>query len=521
MTGKGYGRLHHAEKIRGYAAPTMSTHLNRRALLLAGAGTFTTAALLTFEPAVAGTATTKVFRGKFTDPDGPDWVYLPFDVPAGVNRIDVSYTYSPTHLPVGTSINVVDIGIFDPSGKGIGNIAGFRGWSGGARDSFTLSRSDATPGYLAGPITPGRWRIALGPYQIQGAGTPYEVTVTLTYGEAGDAFVSNPAPVAIEGTGAGWYRGDLHVHTVHSDGSQTQAEVLQYAVAAGLDFIGTSEHNTSSAQRTWGDYLVGDYADFLVIAGEEVTTRAGHWLATGLDATRRKGTWIDWRYLPKDKKLARFTQKVRDLGGLSIAAHPYQLGGGITWEFGYGFSQMDAIEVWNGPWSGLNAVANDKAVAQWHALLVKGVFKPAVGNSDTHKQSQTIGLAQTVVRAESLSADAIIAGYRGGHSWITGSSAVGLSFTATLDDVSGECGDRVPSTKGDQVAVHLEVTATGAELDGTVATLIGPKGVLATAPAVDGTITLDTTVPGGLAFVRAEVKQGSTMVALTNPIFLS
>ena len=214
-----------------------------------------------------------------------------------------------------------------------------------------------------------------------------------------------------------------------------------------------------------------------MIAGEEVTTRAGHWLATGLKNDRPKRTWIDWRYRPEDHLLKRFTQTVRDQGGLSIAAHPYQLGGGITWEFGYGFGPMDAIEVWNGPWSGLNAVANDKAVAQWHQLLVRGVFKPAVGNSDTHKQSQQIGLAQTVVRAESLSADAIIAGYRGGHSWITGSSAVGLTFTATLGDVTGECGDRVPSTATDQVAVHLEVTGVDGSLEGSVATLIGPKGV--------------------------------------------
>ena len=52
-----------------------------------------------------------------------------------------------------------------------------RGWSGGARTSFRISRGSATPGYLAGSITPGRWRVALGPYQIVSR-VPYEVTVT-------------------------------------------------------------------------------------------------------------------------------------------------------------------------------------------------------------------------------------------------------------------------------------------------------------------------------------------------------
>ena len=486
-------------------------HLDRRALLLAGAGTVATAALMTFEPAVAGTTTKKVFKGQFKGSNVLDWVYLPFTVPAGVREIEVSYDYTPTSGgPITT--NVVDIGIFDPSGNGLGNAAGFRGWSGGARRSFRLSKTSATPGYLAGPISKGRWRIALGPYQISATGTPYEVTVKLHHGKPGKAFVPTPAPTSVPGTGQGWYRGDLHVHTVHSDGSQTQPQVIAAAQAAGLNFIGTSEHNTSSAQLTWGTYTPDD---FLVIPGEEVTTRAGHWLAAGLP----DGTWIDWRYRPEDDEFPTFAQQARDAGGLVVAAHPFNPIDSIRWDFGY--DDVDAIEVWNGPWSGVNAYPNSQAVKQWHTLLTQGIFKPAVGNSDSHNTGQQIGLAQTVVRAESLSADAIMSGYRLGHSWITGSSEVDLEFTATLGAVTGSCGDTVPSTAADEVAVHLGVTGVP---DGSIATLIGGPGVPPTAVATDGTITLDAVVPGGTAFVRAEVHltdPSKTMVALTNPIFLT
>ncbi|HEU5038641.1 MAG TPA: CehA/McbA family metallohydrolase [Nocardioides sp.] len=474
-------------------------HLDRRALLLAGTGAATTAAVLTFEPAEAGSTVTKKFTGTFQPDDTEDWHYLPFRVPSGVRQIDVSYSYPPpidTHL--GYSKNVVDIGLFDADG--------FRGWSGGARKKFRLTRTTATPGYLAGPIRAGRWRVALGPYQIVSP-VKYEVTVTLHFGKKGEMFRPTPAPTAVAGTGQGWYRGDLHVHTVHSDGSQTQVDVLGYAKARGLDFIGTSEHNTSSATRTWGTFVPDD---FLVISGEEVTTRAGHWLATGLPA----GTWIDWRYRPEDGRLAGITQQVRDLGGLSIAAHPYIPVPSIRWDFGSDFAEMDAIEVWNGPWDGFD----EQAVRRWHQLLTAGTFKPAVGNSDTHNQGQTIGLAQTVVRAEALATDAIVAGYRGGHSWIAESSDVDLHLTATLDDVSGECGDRVPSDAGQQVAVHLDATG----VDGCVATLLGPgTAVYGTAAAVDGAITLDVDVRGGTAFVRAEIRRNKDMVALTNPIFLT
>lgn len=493
----------------------MTGELDRRRLLLAGAGVATTAALITFEPAAAGeTKRTKTFKGWLEPEKAPDWVYLPFVVPKGVRAISVKYSYEP--MDVGpTTFNTVDIGIFDSSGKGLGKGAGFRGWSGGKRSSFRIDRSTATPGYLAGPISPGRWHIVLGPYQLVDPGTPYRVDVTLHFGKlAGKPFKRNPPARSVVGRGAGWYRGDLHVHTVHSDGSQTPKQVVARARAAGLDFIGTSEHNTSSATRVFGGATP---KDFLVITGEEVTTRAGHWLATGLPA----GAWIDWRYRPEDNKLATFTSKTRALGGLAIAAHPFQIGTGNGWKFGDDFAEMDALEVWNGPWSGLNATANEKAVAHWQKMLTDGVFKPAVGNSDTHNPTQQIGLAHTVVRSTSLSVKDLIAGYRAGHSWITGSSAVDLTFTASRGGATAECGDHLGGGSGD-AAVHLQVSGVP---DGAVANLIGPgpaSGLpLAVGTAVGGAITLDHTAPGGTAWVRVEVRSAGAMVAMTNPIFLT
>ena len=77
------------------------------------------------------------------------WAYLPFEVPAGVQRIRVTTSHSD--FGVGAlARNVLDLGIFGPAGYGLGNAAGFRGWSGGARDSFVISSGYATPGYLAG-----------------------------------------------------------------------------------------------------------------------------------------------------------------------------------------------------------------------------------------------------------------------------------------------------------------------------------------------------------------------------------
>lgn len=80
--------------------------------------------------------------------------------------------------------------------------------------------------------------------------------------------------------------GDGHLHTVHSDGRRTPAQLAAAARAAGRDFMVSTEHNTPSASLQWGEHAG---ADLLILNGEEVTTRSGHWPAWNLKAGRN---WI-------------------------------------------------------------------------------------------------------------------------------------------------------------------------------------------------------------------------------------
>ncbi|WP_372729507.1 CehA/McbA family metallohydrolase, partial [Nocardioides sp.] len=475
--------------------------LDRRSLLLSGAGVTTYAAAATFEPASAGPgrikkSRTHTFTGHFDGVNTPDWHYLPVKLPRGVREIEVSYAHESRNTGAGFSLNVIDIGIFDPSGHELGDAAGFRGWSGGARQEFRISRTRATPGYLPGPMTPGTWHVILGPVAIVPPGVDWSVTVTLHFGRPGRRFVPKPAPRSVKGTGPGWYRGDLHLHTVHSDGKHTPRQLIRLAREAGLDFIASTEHNTSSANSVWGRHTP---RDFLVIGGEEITTRAGHWLAVGIPA----GAWIDWRYRPADDELPRFTDQVRALGGLAVAAHPWVPIPSTKWDFGYDYAAMDAIEIWNGPWT----LDDQFGVEHWHAMLVAGRFVPVLGNSDSHHEGQTVGRAQTVVRASSLATRAIVRALKQGHSWIAESAAVDLTFTATLGDASASCGDRLAAADGDMVAVRLVVTGA----PGCLAQIRGPLGPLAGSPtAADGSATVTAQVPAGVApFVRAEVRRPS------------
>ncbi|OJF14072.1 CehA/McbA family metallohydrolase [Couchioplanes caeruleus] len=470
-------------------------------------------AMATARSAAAGPAATPPVTTTFTghSPPGFDqWEYVPFEVPAGVNRISVRRSYEPYVLVPGLLQNVLDIGIFGPAGWGPGAEDGFRGWSGGARDSFTLSASDATPGYLPGRIDPGRWAVALGPIVANPRGMDWQVDVTLEFGPEEPAFVPAPAPTRAAGRGAAWYRGDMHLHTVHSDGSGTQEQTAADARARGLDFFVSTEHNTRSANLTWGRYARDD---LLIIGGEEVTTRHGHWLALGLPADR----WVDWRYAPGDGLFAGYAASVRADGGLVVPAHPSSPGPGSTWEFGH--EHVDGLEVWNGPWT----IDDVNSVRIWDKLLRDGRRLAAFGNSDAHSPA-AVAHPQTVVYAPELSRSAILAALRAGRSYLAGASAATLDLTAAA-------GERVAGP-GQSLEVGddtVEVTARVGGVPSSVVSLHTATGQVATGfvPA-SGAATLTWRTRGSSArYIRVEVQRPrptpttlTTMLLLSNPVWL-
>jgi hypothetical protein len=449
-----------------------------------------------------------------------DFVYLPVQVPPGVRQITVSYTYDTPAVPEGVLGNACDIGVFDQRGIDVGG-RGFRGWSGGARTDFTISAEHATPGYLPGPIEAGTWHVVLGPYTVAPQGMDYSVAVTLSLGERGTPPTPHYPPDHLPGRGRDWYRGDCHLHSVHSDGSRTLEQLAALARAAKLDFINSSDHNTASAHPLLGP-LAGD--DLLILTGEEVTTRNGHYLAIGLDG----GAWIDWRYRARDAAFDRFAARIRRAGGIVVPAHPYGISLASQWKFGY--DDVDAVEVWNGTWT----LDDEASLLTWDNLLTgsarrgDGRWVPAMGNSDAHRDPDVVGLPQTVVLADSLDRHSLLAGIRAGRSWIAENADVRLSLSAAGPD--GEhagIGERLSVGTDAEVTVSLQVGGVPAHSLVRLLTDVGQ--VVGQVLPASGAVTWTTTASAS-SYVRAEVRHpaadgGASLLpgpvaALTNPIWL-
>ena len=63
---------------------------------------------------------------------------------------------------------------------------------------------------------------------------------------------------------AAWLRGNLHTHTLESDGDSTPAEVVQWYASHGYDFLAITDHDKITVIAS--DAIV-------LIPGEEVTDR--------------------------------------------------------------------------------------------------------------------------------------------------------------------------------------------------------------------------------------------------------
>ncbi len=357
-------------------------------------------------------------RGRLTPDDrcASAWHYLPVEVPPGSAALRVELSY-------GRAEAVLDLGCLSP--------AGFRGWSGGARDSFVITPSQATPGYLPGELEPGTWQVVLGLYRLPARGVPYTVTAEVAGNPsrlAAEPLPAAPPPLTARPprrelparSGHRWLAGDLHTHTVHSDGAQTVPELTRFATERGLDFLAITDHNTVShhAELPCAAARYG----ITLIPGQEVTTEAGHAGALG------DVGWIDFRE-PADAWL----EATERGGGLLSVNHP--IGGHVSW-----IQPMrrrpPLAEVWHWSWLDKHWTT---PLAWWLAWDPGAV---PVGGSDWHRPGSDAppGTPTTWVECAGEGPEAVLEGLRAGRCAISArrDGPVLLRLDATLVAVGAE-----------------------------------------------------------------------------------
>ncbi|MGH3327602.1 MAG: CehA/McbA family metallohydrolase [Streptomycetales bacterium] len=325
-----------------------------------------------------------VHRGRWTPEDRRRAIYryLPVDVPRGSASLQVRLTYE-------RAAGVLDLGCI--------GAAGFRGWSGGARAAYAIGAREATPGYLPGELEAGTWFVLLGLHRVGEQGVAYEVEARASRWRPHGVPASPPPPPPGErpprrelpsSPGRRWLAGDLHTHSVHSDGVLALGELARLGVARGLDFLAVTDHNTTSHHAALA--AAGARAGIVLVPGQELTTAAGHANAFGGIG------WVDFRE-PADAWLDDTARR----GGLLSINHP--LAGPVAWRHTMA-RPAPLVEVWHWSWGDRRWPG---PLNWWRACVPAAT---PVGGSDWHRPGSDAlpGAPTTWVECDDLGAAAVL-----------------------------------------------------------------------------------------------------------------
>lgn len=118
---------------------------------------------------------------------------------------------------------------------------------------------------------------------------------------------------------------DLHTHSTASDGTDSPAQLVRNAVAAGLDVVALTDHDTVAGHREAAGALAGLDAPLTLVTGAELSCKVGgismHMLAYLFD--------------PAEPDLHRERELVRDdrvPRARAMVARLQELGVPVTWE---------------------------------------------------------------------------------------------------------------------------------------------------------------------------------------------
>ncbi|MEO3887717.1 CehA/McbA family metallohydrolase [Nonomuraea sp. B5E05] len=353
------------------------------------------------------------------------YLHYPLDVPDGVSELELVLEYDKI-------VDVVQIYavLLEPDGTFRGHVQ-CPGGPGPRRLVIRVGADGAGPGCVAGPVPAGRWTVRLD-LDRHKAAAPYTLTVRAAQTPAGAAAGAASAPARDAATepargvatgvargvatgpggrearprravgGPGWYRGELHSHSAHSDGRRPVADLVRAAKEAGLGFLAVTDHFTAAH---WPDLDAHD--DIVLLHSMELTSHRGHANLHGL--TR----WVDTYVDRPDHTMVDVTADVHGQGGLVCVNHAFS--GDQAWRrFDTPWEAVDLIEIAHLQ-QGAN---NDAQIGLWDRLLTSGHRVIGVAGSDCHDPAdpgQALGQVVTVVHADEGSERGIVEGLRRGR----------------------------------------------------------------------------------------------------------
>ena len=201
------------------------------------------------------------------------------------------------------------------------------------------------------------------------------------------------------------YVGNPHTHTPYSDGEALHNEIAAAAAQAGLNFVIVTDHNV------WVDGCEGYYDKVLLLIGEEIHDVRRRPQANHLLVYNTEGELAPLAPDPQG-----LIDEVNARGGFCYLAHPHEYASSIRPDLeaipwaNWDVSGYVGLELWN-YMSEFKALLRNRLAAllyahlptwgiagpfratlrQWDALLSTGARVAAIGASDAHGSTYSMG----------------------------------------------------------------------------------------------------------------------------------
>lgn len=222
------------------------------------------------------------------------------------------------------------------------------------------------------------------------------------------------------------YKGDLHSHTIYSDGRESPQYIAAAYRKQGYDFLAVTDHRKYYPSIEAMDFYRDVDCGFVILPGEEIHPPDNHVHMVAVGGEYGVQEIIENKedtYLTEvEDIMARenrtyveasciwCAREIKKAGGLSIFCHPFWVNRGYNVdeelsEFFLSNGIFDCFELVGG----MERESNNIQISLYNELRSKGVRIPIVGSSDSHRtvNGPHFDRFKTLVFAHELSFPAI------------------------------------------------------------------------------------------------------------------
>ena len=297
-----------------------------------------------------------------------------------------------------------------------------------------------------------------------------------------------------------WYKGNLHTHTLNSDGDSSPDTVARWYREHRYDFLVLTDHNYLSPVDGL-NAVIGAPEKFLVVRGEEVTARFES-KPVHINAFHPRALIPPQVGLTLVETIQRNVDAIRQGGGMPSINHP-NFGWALTADDLRQVENNHMFELYNGHPTVNNVGGGGSAGLEemWDILLTGGRRMYGIAVDDAHyfqqwgPQFSNPGRGWVAVRAAEMSAEALVEALGRGDFY----ASTGVAL-------------REAAREGNTLRVEIQAAPA---LKYTTE-FIGANGrVLATSFETASSYTLAV----GDRYVRARVRASSGDLAWTQPLF--